>query len=119
MNFRYTFFFLCNISKFNQFFFWQGVRIGIVIFNDDIQYFDNCFSLHKTYIISNGIVQEISPKYLSPHLKFELVLKKDTIVKKAPTPIVEDNIRYDFMDFEDIDINVHDKSWIGMDFFNT
>ncbi|KAL7106018.1 hypothetical protein ACP275_07G084400 [Erythranthe tilingii] len=92
----------------------QGDRIGVVIFKDDLPHFDGCFSLHKSYIISNAVVKNRNLSYFSAHPHFEMVFRKNTIVKEAPTPIADANLNFNFMDFKDIDINVHAKDSIDV-----
>ncbi|KAL9156078.1 hypothetical protein ABFS82_09G048900 [Erythranthe guttata] len=92
----------------------ESVRIGVVIFNDDIQYFDGCFFVHKTYIISNGVVNKSKPMYFSAHPKLELVLKKITIVKEASIPITGETMSYNFVDLREIDIKLHSNKSIDV-----
>ncbi|KAK4493062.1 hypothetical protein RD792_018108, partial [Penstemon davidsonii] len=83
----------------------EGTRIGIVIFNDDIQQFDKIFKLQKTYIITNGHVQKSNPMYFNAHPEIELVLKKYSKVVEASEPISA-NVDYEFIDFESINPDI-------------
>ncbi|KAL7114779.1 hypothetical protein ACP275_04G142800 [Erythranthe tilingii] len=92
----------------------HGDRIGVVIFKDNLPHFDGCFSLHKSYIISNAVVKNRNISYFSAHPHFGMVFRKNTIVKEAPTPIADDSLNFNFMDFKDININVHAKDSIDV-----
>ncbi|KAL8045235.1 hypothetical protein ABFX02_08G099400 [Erythranthe guttata] len=72
----------------------QGDSIGVVIFKDDLPHFNGCFSLHKSYIISNAVVKNRNLSYFSAHPHFEMVFRKNTIVKEAPTPIADDTLNF-------------------------
>ncbi|KAK4441857.1 hypothetical protein Salat_0520700 [Sesamum alatum] len=90
----------------------EGTRIGVLFFNDEVNLFAGKFELHKTYLISNGEVKKVNPMFLNAHLEIELVLKRYTIVKDASAPI-DDNINFNFVDFDEIDTEVH--STMGVD----
>ncbi|KAL0304847.1 UNVERIFIED_CONTAM: hypothetical protein Sangu_3065100 [Sesamum angustifolium] len=80
----------------------EGTRIGVLIFNDDVNIFAGRFRLQKTYFISNGEVKKVNPMFPNAHPEKELVLKRYTTVKDAFAPI-GDNIKFNFVEFDEID----------------
>ncbi|KAL0285126.1 UNVERIFIED_CONTAM: F-box/LRR-repeat protein [Sesamum radiatum] len=54
----------------------EGTRIGVLIFNDDVNIFAGRFQLHKTYFISNGEVKKVNPMFPNAHPEKELILKR-------------------------------------------
>ncbi|XP_059669340.1 uncharacterized protein LOC132314497 [Cornus florida] len=54
----------------------EGTQIQAALFNDVVTIFKESLALHKTYIISNGIVSRVNHKYRNVHKEFELKFDK-------------------------------------------
>ncbi|XP_057790330.1 uncharacterized protein LOC131007175 [Salvia miltiorrhiza] len=94
----------------------EGVQIGAIMFNGDIDNFVRKFEVDKTYLISNGEVRQVYGRYPSIHPEKELILKKYTVVTETFDSI-DMKIQYNFVEFKDIESKFDKKE--DFDVFGT
>ncbi|KAG8386163.1 hypothetical protein BUALT_Bualt03G0120500 [Buddleja alternifolia] len=80
----------------------QGTKIHGVVFVNALQQFEKDFILHKTYIISNPIVNETNKKYPNVNPEIELVLQPTTRVAEVEQKLNCKSMKYMFLDFGDV-----------------